>query len=628
MSANFAYLNTREFKFILQEWLPTEQIFNYPQFSDYYAKEDVDSVLEPCFKMAKDLFEPANEDSEKNPCKFENGKVTTPPTFGPLYKQIQEEGWGTSNIDTSEDAMVLPHILHSMIWEMFGAANPAFGPYVELTSGSAGLIQSFGTDKIKEMFLPKMMDGTWAGTMCLTEPTAGSDVGDILSKAYPTDEPGIYKIKGNKIFITGGDNDFTENVIHLYLARVEGAKEGTRGISLFAVPKLWVNEDGSLEPNDVELTGIEHKLGQYGSVTASLSFGENNNCRGWLLGVNPLENEGKGQGMAQMFQMMNGARMATGMMGLACVANAFYNARDYCKDRIQGRPLTNPKADRITIINHEDIRRTLLMGKAHVDAMRAMMYKTYFAFDVRQFDPDPEVRQKANNLIEVTTPLCKAYPTDEAWWLIGEAIQSYGGYGYCEEYPVAQLARDVKIYSIWEGTNFIQSLDLLGRKWMMGKGAVFAEFLQEMRDFYDTNKDSDAVKEVAASSEANTIDLSLSKEFEILGKALDAYTQIQMAIAGYFGNNQISMMPLYSRRILTATSQLYAGRCILDQALVALQKAKEVGASHYDYNFYIGKVLSAKYYLRNVVPNVMMVADIVKDGDSSALDIPLEAFNY
>lgn len=623
MSANFAYLNTREFKFILQEWLPTEQIFNYPQFSDYYAKEDVDSVLEPCFKMAKELLEPANEDSEKNPCKFENGKVTTPPTFGPLYKQIQEEGWGTSNIDTSEDAIVLPHILHSMIWEMFGAANPAFGPYVELTSGSAGLIQSFGDDKLKEMFLPKMMDGTWAGTMCLTEPTAGSDVGDILSKAYPTDVPGVYKIKGNKIFITGGDNDFSENVIHLYLARVEGAREGTRGISLFVVPKLWVNEDGSLEPNDVELTGIEHKLGQYGSVTASLSFGENNNCRGWLLGVNPLENEGKGQGMAQMFQMMNGARMATGMMGLACTANAFYNARDYCKDRIQGRPLTNPKADRITIINHEDIRRTLLMGKAHVDAMRAMMYKTYFAFDVRQFDPDPDVRQKANNLIEVTTPLCKAYPTDEAWWLIGEAIQSYGGYGYCEEYPVAQLARDVKIYSIWEGTNFIQSLDLLGRKWMMGKGAVFAEFLQEMRDFQAANKDAEATKGIEGA-----VDLSLNKEFEILGEALDAYTQIQMAIAGYFGNNQISMMPLYSRRILTATSQLYAGRCILDQALVAMQKAKEVGADHYDYNFYIGKVLSAKYYLRNVVPNVMMTANIVKDGDSSALDIPLEAFDY
>jgi alkylation response protein AidB-like acyl-CoA dehydrogenase len=462
------------------------------------------------------------------------------------------------------------------------------------------------------MFLPKMMDGTWSGTMCLTEPTAGSDVGDILSKAYPTDDPRIFKIKGNKIFITGGDNDFTENIIHLYLARIEGARPGTKGISLFVVPKYWVNEDGSLEDNDVQTTGVEHKLGQHGSVTASLSMGENNNCRGWLLGVDPRENDGKGEGMAQMFQMMNLARMETGHAGLSCIANAFYNARDYAKERIQGRPLTNPKADRITIINHEDIRRTLLMGKAHVEAIRAMMYKVYFAFDVREHDPDPAEREKANDLIEVATPLCKAYPTDEAWWLIGEAIQAYGGYGYCEEYPVAQIARDVKIYSIWEGTNYIQSLDLIGRKWLMKKGAAFAAFIQEIRDFYEANKNT----------------AGLEKEFANLGRALDAYTEIQMAIGGYFGNNQISMMPVFSRRILTATSQLFAGYCILDQALLADKKAQEVGSDHYDYPFYTGKVAAARYYLRNVVPNVWAVAEIVKDGDTSVLDIDLQAFDY
>ncbi len=629
MSANFAYQNTRDFKFILKEWLPTEQIFNYPRFKDYYSKEDVDSILDPCLKMAKELIEPANEDGEINPCTFENGQVTTPPTFGPLFQQIQREGWGTSNIDDSEDAIVLPQVLHSMIWEMFGAANPAFGPYVELVNGAAGLIQDFGTEEIKEMFLPKMMDGTWAATMCLTEATAGTDVGDILSKAYPTEEEGIYKIKGSKIFITGGDNDFTENIVHLYLARVEGAVAGTRGISLFVVPKYWINEDGSLVDNDVATTGIEDKLGQHGTTTASLSFGENDNCRGFLLGVNPLENEGRGEGMRQMFQMMNGARMATGLLGLACAANAFYNARDYCNDRIQGRLMTNPKGDRVAIINHEDIRRTLLMGKAHVEAIRAMMYKTYFAFDVRKHDPDPGVRKKANNLIEITTPLCKAYPTDEVWWLVGEAIQAYGGYGYCEEYPVAQIARDCKIYSIWEGTNYIQAMDLIGRKWMLDKGQAFAEFMQEMRDFYEEYKEIDANLEVAATSESiNGSDLSLNKEFEILGQALDAYVNIQNAVGEYFANNQPSMVPLYARRILTATAQLYAGRCILDQAIVALEKANEVGAEHYDFNFYIGKVLAAKYYLRNVVPNVSLVADLVKDGDRSALDIPLEAFNY
>ncbi len=625
MSANFAYLNARDLKFILKEWLPTEEVFAYPQFSDYYSKEDVDAIIDPCLKIAKELIEPSNEEGNANPCRFENGKVVTPASFGGLFHQLQEEGWGTSNIDDSEGAMVLPHILHSAISELFLAANPAFLPYIILTSGAAGLVQSYATEELKQIFLPKMMDGTWSGTMCLTEPSAGSDVGDILSKAYPTDNPRIFKIKGTKMFITAGDNDFTENIIHLYLARIEGAKEGTKGISLFIVPKYWVNEDGSLSDNDVQTTGIEHKMGLYGSVTAALSMGENNGCRGWLLGVNPQENDGIGEGMAQMFEMMNGARMETGHSALACLANAYYNARDYCKERIQGRLLTNPKAGRVNIIMHEDIKRTLLTGKAHIEAMRAMMYRTYFAFDMKHCETDPVKKKKYSDLIEVTTPLCKAYPSDEAWWLIGEAIQAYGGYGYCEEYPVAQIARDVKIYSIWEGTNFIQSMDLVGRKWTLEKGAVFAEFIQEMKDFYEANK---GVEEAAASGDAGQPDLSLNKEFAILGRALDAYAQIQMAIGGYFAKKQIDMLPLHARRILTATSQLYAGRCILDQALLASKKAQELGPDHYDYNFYIGKIMSAKYYLRNVVPNVFIARDIIKDGDRSAIEIPIAAFDY
>jgi hypothetical protein len=316
--------------------------------------------------------------------------------------------------------------------------------------------------------------------------------------------------------------------------------------------------------------------------------------------------------MAQMFQMMNLARMETGHMALSCLANAIYNAREYCKERIQGRPFTNPRGERVAIINHEDLRRTLIMGKAHIEAMRAMLSKAFFAFDVREYDPDPQVRQKAQELVEVITPLCKAYPSDEGWWICGEAIQAYGGYGYCEEYPVAQIARDMKIYSIWEGTNFIQSLDLVGRKMSMGKGAVFAEWLQEMKDFYAASKD---------------LDENLSKEFAKLGKALDAYDEILKALAAFKASNP-GMIPVYSRRVLTATSQLYGGRLLLEQALIASRKAKEVGPDHFDYNFYIGKIETTRYYLRNVVPNVWSLAEIMADADSSALDIPLEAFDY
>ncbi len=611
MSANFAINNIRDFEFIIQEWLPTDRVFNYPQFADYYSREDIKSVLGPILKMCKEVIEATNDDGEKNPVKFADGKVTTPKSFGPLFHKLQSEGWGTSNIDDSEDAMVLPEMLYAAVWELITAANPAFMPYVMLTSGAADLIQSFGDDKLKAMFLPKMMDGTWSGTMCLTEPSAGSDVGDILSKAYPTDNPRIFKIKGSKIFITGGDNDFTENIIHLYLARIEGAKDGTRGISLFIVPKFWVNEDGSLEDNDLQTTGVEHKMGQHGSVTASLAAGENDGCRGWLLGVDARKNDGQGEGMAQMFQMMNLARMETGHMALSCIFNAFANARDNAKERIQGRLMTDPKAGRVAIINHEDIKRTLMMGKAHIEAMRAMLFRVYLAFDQRRRDPDPEVRKAASDLIELTTPLCKAYPSDEGWWLIGEAIQTYGGYGYCEEYPCSQLARDMKIHSIWEGTNFIQSMDLVGRKMKMRGGTLFRAWVQEMADFYEANKDHKI----------------FIREFANLGRALDAYREMLKTLDEYFRSN-VSLIPLYSRRILTATAQLYCGRLILDQGVLAARKAQEVGEEHFDYHFYIGKVAAARYYARNVVPNVWTVAEMVTDGDNSALDVPIDVFEY
>jgi len=611
MSANFAYLNTRDFEFIAQEWLPTETVFSYKEFADYYSKEEVRSVLEPFRKMCKELVEPTNEDGNANPCSFADGKVTTPPSFGGLFHKLQEDGWGTANIDDAEDAMTMPNVLFAMCQEMLSAANPAFMPYIGLTTGAAELIQAFGSEKIKEMFLPKMMDGTWSGTMCLTEPSAGSDVGDILSKAYPTDDPRIFKIKGQKIFITGGDNDFTDNIIHLYLARVEGAKPGTSGISLFIVPKFWVNEDGSLSDNDVITTGVEHKLGQHGSCTAALAFGDNGNCRGYLLGKNPLENDGRGEGMAQMFQMMNLARMETGHMAHCCIANAFYNARDYAKDRVQGRPFTNPRGDRVSIINHEDIRRTLIMGKAHMEATRAMLMKALFNFDIREHDPDPDEKAKAQTYVEIVTPLCKAYPSDEGWWLCGEAIQAYGGYGFCEEYPAAQIARDMKIYSIWEGTNFIQSLDLVGRKMGMAKGAAFAAFIQEMKDFCTVNKDT----------------AGLEKEFLNLGKALEAYDKILAALVAWKGSNP-ALIPVYSRRVLTATSQLHAGHLLLDQALICLNKMAELGSDHYDYKFYKGKVEATRWYLRNVVPNVWCMADIITDADTSALDIDLESFDY
>lgn len=608
MASNYAY-KTRDLKFILKEWLPTNEIFAYDLYKDYYSVDDLDPLIDSIDKIAREVMAPTNDDGEKTPVYLDNGQVHVPESFKTLFKYINENGWGTSNVDDSGGS--LPFVVSCGINEFMTGVNPAFMPYVALSTGAAGLIQSFGEQHHKDKFLPKMFDGTWSGTMCLTESTAGSDVGDILSKAYPTDDPRIYKIKGSKIFITGGDGDHVENVIHLYLARIEGAASGTRGISLFIVPKLWVNEDGSLEPNDVEPTAVEHKMGMKGSATVALACGDNNGCRGWLLGKYDAET-GTGNGIAQMFQMMNEERLLTGSAALGVASNAYWNTAAYCKERIQGRPMTNPKAGRTQIINHEDVKRMLLLNKATMEACRAIINKNAHYIEVGHYDPDPAKKKFAAGMAECLTPLSKAYTTDEAWICVAESIQAHGGYGYCEEYPVAQAARDLKIYSIWEGTNYIQSLDLVGRKWTMGKGAVFAAFLKTIEDFINENK-------AAAGFE---------KEFANLEKALASYKKIMEAMGKFMAEGKVGLMPTYSRRILTATAQLYGGMCLLDQALLANKKIEELGKEHFEYNFYNGKVLSARYYLRNAVPNVWSVMDIVLDGDTSVMETIAETFDY
>lgn len=610
MGSNWAY-NTRDFHFLLKEWLDIDRIFAYDKFKDYYNKDDIDIILDTVYKMSKEMIAPTNDDGEAEPARFEDGEVYVPDSFRQIFHYIQESGFGSSNKDESAEGTV-PEAVFAAIQEMTISANPAMAPYIHLTSGAADLIQSFADEDLKQIFLPKMFSGEWSGTMCLTEATAGSDVGDILSKAYPTNDPRIFKIKGQKIFITGGDHNMCDNIIHLYLARIEGARPGTKGISLFIVPKYWVNEDGSLENNDVQCVGIEHKMGIKGSATAALNFGENNNCRGWLLGKNPLENDGIGEGMAQMFKMMNNERTGTGHAALATAGNAYFNAAQYASERIQGRPMTNPQGDRVTIINHEDVKRMLLYAKSHIEATRAMIFKTYYYFDVRNFDPDPAERERAQEMTEILTPLVKAYASDEAWPIIGEMIQAYGGYGYCEDYPVAQAARDVKIFSIWEGTNFIQSMDLIGRKWMMKKGQAFAHFLNDIKAFIEMNKNT----------------AGFEKEMANLEKAFNAYGQIQQAVGKFFANNQAGMVPAFSRRILTATANLYCGMLMMSQALIADAKLKELGQDHYDYPFYAGKVAASRYYLMNTVPYVWAVAELLEMGDTSVLDVPVEAFNY
>ncbi|KAF0154110.1 MAG: acyl-CoA dehydrogenase domain-containing protein [Syntrophaceae bacterium] len=603
MASNFLY-STREHKFIFKEWLDMSKVFEAGRFKGGYSVDDIDSILENAMKIAKEVVAPTNEDGDTIHAVYKNGKVTVPESFMKPYWTVQESGLGSSNADHS-DPSSLPLCILGATNEYMGAANAASGPYVMATTGAVGLIRDFGSDKVKNIFLSKMFSGQWAGTMDLTEPNSGSDVGDIVTKATPTNEPGIYNIVGTKCFITGGDQNITENIIHLTLARIEGSAKGTKGISLFVVPKYWHNEAGEIgEFNDVNCGGVEHKLGLRGSATSIINFGEENKCRGYLLGNAPVE--GKGEGMAQMFQMMNEERTMTGLAANAAATVSYNNAAMYAAGRIQGRQLTNPKAGRVPIINHEDVRRMLMYQKSITEASRAMISMSYYCLDIAENTADDNERKRAKAFVEVNIPIVKAWCSDLAFLSISEAMQCYGGYGFSEDYPIAQQLRDSRIYPIWEGTNFIQSMDLIGRKWMMDGGQVFALWFAELEKFVADNKD----------------DKNLSAQVALLAEALNQYKDIQGTMAGYLGQGKFGMIGFFATRILHATGYIYGAKLLLEHALIAQKKIDEIGKEHFEYPYYAGKVASAKFFAHNILPNVGLILRVIKEGDNSVMEIP------
>lgn len=608
MAATNYLFDTRESKFIIKEWLDMDKLLSTPTYRDYWTKDDIDAFMDVAFKIGRDVLAPANEACDTIGAKFENGEVILPEEVINAYKTVVEAELGPQFNDREAEGR-LPRTFACIISEMLTAANACMTPYWGLSGAAAEVIQHNGSEELKAKVLPKMFTGEWAGTMNLTEPGAGSEVGAALTKAYPTDTPGLYKIKGQKSFITGGDHPMTENHIHLVLARIEGAAPGTAGISLFVVPKFRINDDGSLgESNDVITAGIEHKMGIKGSATCTLNFGENDNCYGWLVG-NPPDENGKAEGMRQMFEMMNEARLGTGLLALSCAGEAYLNAREYCKTRIQGTKLTNPKGPRVRIIEHEDIRRMLLHQKACTEACRALITKTYWYFDMSADSEDPEEREHCENMFMINNPMCKAYPTELAWPLIGEAIQCYGGYGFMEEYPVAQLARDCKIYSIWEGTTYIQAMDLVGRKFMMGKGKPFMKWMGELGAFIEANKNVEG----------------FTTEMAMLAEAYASFGSILGTFQTYLKEGKITYMPLYATRILQAMAMVYCGMLMMDQGMLAARKLAEVGEDHYDAAFYKGKIASAKFYVMNEVPQIFSIEKTIKAGDHTAVDMPEEA---
>jgi len=602
---NYLY-QTRDIKFQIKEWLPTETLLATDTYKDYYGIDDFDAILDVNYKICRDVICPANKDADEIGMKFVGGDeqaVVSPDIFKNVYNTVMDAGLGPQFGDRHVEGR-MPLSWYAPILEMQCGASPAIPMFWCLTQGATTIIQFNCSDYLKNLYLPKMYTGEWAGTMCLTEPGAGSEVGAVTTKAFETDTPGLYKIKGLKCFITSGDHDMAKNIIHPVLAKTEGAKPGTAGISLFLVPKFWVNDDGSMGAwNDVTTVGIEHKMGLHGSATCTLAFGENNNCVGWLVGEAPVD--GRGKGMSYMFQMMNEERLNTGLFSLSAIGAAYYAALDYTKMRVQSPHSTNPKGPSVRIIEHEDVRRMLLWQKSVMEAVRALIFDSYFRVDLSHDLPDAAARQEAEDIFMIQNPLCKAYGSDMAWVSTEQAIQCLGGYGFMEEYAPASLARDCKIYSLWEGTNFIQANDLVGRKFSMGKGEPFKKWLAVIADFIATKKDP-----------------ALAAEFEMLEKCFAAYNEI-LAINSGFENKQLTL--IYATRILHSTAKILCGKLLLDQGLIAVKKLAELGDDHFDANFYKGKIASVKFYINNICPEVFGVLNAIKAQDTSMIDMPEDA---
>jgi len=600
----------RDLKFILKEWLPSQEVFDCERFKGNFSLDDVDMLLNEGYKVAREVLNPINAPGDKIGVKFDKGQVTPVPGFKEAYQFLQQNGWGSSS-ECIKVETGMPLILYKAIFEMNTAACPALTSCVKLTSGAANLILRFGTQKDNDMFIPKMLDGDWQGTMCLTEPNFGSDTGDIITRAYPTDDPRIWKIKGTKMFITAGDQGTGENTIHLVLARPEKGAAGSPGIGLYIVPKYWVNDDGSMsEPNDVTTATLEHKMGLHAQATALLNFGDEDKCRGILLGPAPDE-KGYSKGLAMMFHMMNESRIGTGHNSNSQAAAACYFAAQYATERVQGRPFGIKNAERVPIIKHEDIRRMILDMKATVEGIRAMIFKGFYFLDIEGNSTDKEKARKFSEFVEILTPLVKGYGSEANLGVIAEAIQILGGVGYSSEYPVEQYLRDSKILTIWEGTSFIHANDLIGRKMRMKDGAPFANWMASIKEFID----------------ANIKAKGFEKEMKSLTKGFQALSEVKTTFDSWFFNmdSKRQLIPLNALRALFVCAQVYVSYCLMEQALIAAKKLAEAKKGTSDAIYYDGKIASARYYLNNILPQAFLTTELIKSEDDIVLTCPEES---
>ena len=464
----------RDMQFVIEELIDLDSMQELSGFSEINL-ELAKSVLEEAGHFAADILAPLNQSGDKQGCRLEAGVVTTADGFKETYRQFVDNGWPALVGKAEFGGQELPHVIAVPVQEMWNSANMSFCLCPMLSSGATEALLQHGSIQLQKQFLPKLISGQWTGTMNLTEPQAGSDLSAVHCRAIP--EGDQYRIRGTKIFITWGEHDMAENIVHLVLARTPNAPEGVKGISLFVVPKFLANADGSLgERNDLRCISIEHKLGIHASPTAMMAFGDDEGAIGYLVGE-------ENRGLEYMFTMMNLARLGVGVEGVGIAERAYQHALDYARLRVQGRELGIRDGDRVAIIRHPDVRRMLMTMKSQIEAMRALAYSVAAALDRSQRHPDPGVREYNQSFVDLLIPVVKGCNTELAVELTSMGIQIHGGAGFVEDTGAAQYLRDARITTIYEGTTGIQANDLIGRKILRDQGAVLRAFISELEAY-------------------------------------------------------------------------------------------------------------------------------------------------
>ena len=586
----------RDIRFVLHELLQVAQLAELPGYGEA-TPDTIDAVLEEAAKLCEAVLAPLNRTGDEEGCHYENGVVRAPAGFKEAYSVFIAAGWSGLACDPAYGGQGLPKVLNTAFEEMICSANLSFGTYPGLSHGAYNALDLHGTDELKTRYLAKLVDGTWSGTMCLTEPQCGTDLGLIRSKAEPGAD-GAWRITGTKIFISAGEHDLTENILHLVLARLPDAPVGIRGISLFLVPKFLVKANGELgQRNGVACGGIEHKMGIKASATCVMNFED---AAGWLVGK-------PHKGMSAMFTMMNAARLAVGIQGLGLAETAYQGARDYAKERLQGRALAGAKfpgkpAD--PIIVHPDVRRMLLTMRAYTEGARALAYWVGMQLDVAAKHPDAAARQEADDLVALMTPIVKAFLTDSGFDVANLGMQVFGGHGYIRENGMEQLSRDARIAQLYEGTNGIQALDLVGRKLGIGTGRLLRRFFHPVQAFIEETQGEPPMAEFT---------LPLLKAFARLQQTTAWVAQQGLKDPEEAGAAASDYLRLFA---LVAIAYMWAR-----MARIALDKQDGDDAE-----FYRAKLATARFYMTRLLPQHTAHAAALMAGKAPLMALEAAAF--